>query len=341
MSARQSPLPGHACQVFPADDVFASAGANVGDGLGLPDQVCAGDVYVVDTDAVACRLLLEPGAIDRVQTVAAESAIGAAGDAVHLVALYTLLAPGGERVEVLLLDHRTVAGGNLYVLPLSPMARRTDYTLVQVDAAPVATRLCDLVCVSFARGTLITLPSGQQRAIDALVPGDKVLTRDHGAQPIRWLGRATLRAVGAFAPVVIGKGALGNAADLIVSQHHRMFLYQRDRTVGLPTAEVLVQAKHLVDGDTVFLRDGGVVDYFSLVFERHEIIYAEGIPTESLLVSEALVQRLPGAFAAEVQARFPGLNQSQHFGSEAGRGQVARLDRVARPRSGLRHAPSP
>jgi hypothetical protein len=80
-----------------------------------------------------------------------------------------------------------------------------------------------------------------------------------------------------------------------------------------------VQAKHLVDGETVFIREGGFTDYFSLVFDRHEIIYAEGIPAESLMVNDATVSRLPPEIAAEVQARFPGLAQVQHFGTEAGR----------------------
>ena len=64
-----------------------------------------------------------------------------------------------------------------------PMSRGTDYTLIEIDTAPIATRLTDLVCVSFARGTRITLPSGLQQPIERLAPGDRVLTRDHGAQP--------------------------------------------------------------------------------------------------------------------------------------------------------------
>ena len=175
------------------------------------------------------------------------------------------------------------------------------------------------MCISFGRGTLITLATGAQEPIENLRPGDKVLTRDHGAQPIRWIGRATLKAVGPFAPVVITSGTLGNAGDLIVSQHHRMFLYQRERMAGLPTSELLVQAKHLVDGERVFLRDGGFVDYLSLVFDRHEIIYAEGVPAESLMVNDATVNRLPPELSADVKARFPGLRQVQHFGTEAGR----------------------
>ncbi|MEI2686123.1 MAG: Hint domain-containing protein [Cypionkella sp.] len=84
-------------------------------------------------------------------------------------------------------------------------------------------------------------------------------------QPLRWVGKATLQAQWApFAPVVITAGTLGNAGDLIVSQHHRMFLYQREPTC---------RAGHLGTsgaGQTsggrrtgIFIREGGFADYFS------------------------------------------------------------------------------
>lgn len=312
-----SPAPGHACQVFAAEDIFVSMGANLGDGLGLPGDVVEGDIYQLDPEAQPLRLVLSraaaPGGGDSV--LAEGSDLGGPGDRVRLSARYTLMSPDGDRVELLAL----AVAGRLCALPLAPMAARMDYTLLAIDTAPEATRLADLISVSFARGTLITLATGRQMAIEDLRPGDLILTRDHGPQPLRLAGRATLRAHGAFAPVVIPAGTLGNCGDLIVSQHHRMFLYQRHRPGGLPTSELLVQARHLVDDETVFIRQGGFVDWFSLVFDRHEIIYAEGIPAESLMVNDATVSRLPPEIAAEVQARFPGLAHVQHFGTEAGR----------------------
>jgi len=305
--------------VFDARALFVTLGANQGDVLDGPDEVCPGDVYELDQDAAPARLVVTQ-AHDGPQTVAPGSEVGRPGDAVRLEARYALMGADGDKVELLVV----VLGGTArHALPLSPMATRTGYTLLAIHPAPPELRLADLLCVSFARGTMITLASGAQQAIEALAPGDRVLTRDHGPQPLRWIGRATLRAVGAFAPVVITAGTLGNSGDLIVSQHHRMFLYQRRRKAGLPTSEVLVQARHLADGAMIYIRDGGYVDYFSLIFDRHEIIYAEGVPAESLMVTEAVVNRLPPELAAEVRARFPGLSQHQHFGTEAGRTELA------------------
>lgn len=324
--------PGHAAQVFRAADVFVASGVNLGDDLAPPDAVCPGDGYEVDAEAKTLRLVLDPASGADAPRVARGSEVGAPGDAIAFLAGYTLMARDGELVEALILRLEAGMGaGTIYLLPLSPMARGVEYTLVGVNPAPEDTRLADLLCVSFARGTLITLATGEGRPIEALAIGDRVLTRDHGAQPVRWIGRATLRAVGSFAPVVIAAEALGNSGDLIVSQHHRMFLYRRDRKAGVPTAEVLIQAKHLLGGTLAYLREGGFVDYFSLVFDRHEIIYAEGIPAESLMVNEATIARLPEALAEEIRAQFPGLSQSQHFGTEAGREAAPDMDGEPRP----------
>lgn len=307
-------LPGHACQVLAADSIYVVSGVNLDDGLTSPDLVCPGDVYELDARQAPLRLVVLRA--DGCQRVGRGSAVGHEGDILRFEARYSLMAADGNLVDVVLIalpDESRVA------LPLSPMAAQTGYTLLKIDAAPDETGLADLLCISFARGTMITLASGKQCAIEDLTAGDKVLTRDHGGQPIRWVGSTTLRAVGAFAPVVITAGALGNSGDLIVSQHHRMFLYQRDRKAGLATSEILVQAKHLVDNTNIFIREGGFVDFFSLIFERHEIIYAEGVPAESLMVNDATVSRLPAELSADVKARFPGLAQNQHFGTEAGR----------------------
>jgi hypothetical protein len=309
--------PGQTVQVFDGDDLFVAAGANVGDALSSPAAPCLGDVYELEPGARPLRLILA-AAGDGI-ALAAGSETGAAGDGVTALARLTLMAPDGDKVELATLR----VGPRVCALPLSPMAARTEYTLLAVAAAPSATELANLLTVSFARGTRITLATGAQVPIEDLRVGDRILTRDHGPQALAWVGRATLRAVGVFAPVVITRGAMGNAGDLIVSQHHRMFIYQRDKRTG-PTAELLVQAKHLADGEGVFIREGGFVDWFSLVFDRHEIIYAEGVPCESLLVSEATLRQLPPELATDVRAQFPQLRHVQHFGTEAGREALRR-----------------
>lgn len=318
----QPPL--HRCEVFAARDLRVTTGVNVGDALGGVEETCLGDICRLGTGAAARRLSLirDRGR----QTVAGDSAVGLPGAPISVLARHTMMAPDGDRVQVLVL--RQTAPDADFILPMSPLGAAIPYTLVQVEEAAQDAPLADLLCVSFARGTSITLGGGTQCPVERLEPGMRVLTRDHGPQPLRWLGRATLRGHGAFAPVVIGAGTLGNSGDLVVSQHHRMFLYLRERGPEVARAELLVQARHLVDGEAVYLREGGVVDWFSLIFERHEIVYAEGIRAESLLVTEATLSRLPEPLAAEVKRRFPTLSHVQHVGLEAGREIAGTLGRT-------------
>ena len=311
------PLPAHTAHAYDAEALRVTSGANLGDAVAEAAFCEPGDIYRLAPGAVVRRLLLRPEEADPASLCIAEgSGIGQPGDRITLLSALTLMAPDGDQVETLFVRHAATGSG--YAVPLSPMAPRTDYTLIASREDMSGIRITDVICTSFAAGTLITMPGGAQRPIETLLPGDEVLTRDHGAQPVRWVGKATMRAIGGFAPIVIASGTLGNLADLVVSPHHRIFIYQRGRRLGA-TAELLVQARHLVDGDRVARREGGFVDYHSLVFDRHEIIYAEGIPAESLMVNEATVSRLPPELADEVRARFPGLSQSQHFGTEAGR----------------------
>ncbi len=316
MPDQPRPAPAHWAVVHPARQLPVVSGANLGDPIAGEGLCEPGDVYRLVPEAAGMRLRLGLcGGGGR--AVAEGSEIGAPGEAIRPQSHFTFMSADGEQLEaILLLVGET---GAEYLLPLSPLSPRTDYTLLAARPADGSLPLTDLICVSFAAGTRITLPDGRQERIEALKIGDLVLTRDHGPQEIRWIGRATLRAKGAFAPVVVQPGVLGNGSKLIVSPHHRLFLYQRGAAPVAGVAEILVQAKHLVDGERILQREGGFVDYFSLVFDRHEIIFAEGIAAESLMVNEATVAHLPSELAGDLLRRFPGLSQSQLFGTEAGR----------------------
>jgi hypothetical protein len=96
-----------------------------------------------------------------------------------------------------------------------------------------------------------------------------------------------------MAPILIRKGTLNNARDLLVSPEHRLMVYQRRDALGAGTPELLIPARHLVNGDSVVVQDGGFVDYFQLLFDRHHIVYAEGIAAESLFLDPVTEPALP------------------------------------------------
>lgn len=132
----------------------------------------------------------------------------------------------------------------------------------------------------FTPGTLIDTPAGPRR-VETIGIGDLVVTRDRGPQPVRWVGRQTVAARGEMAPVRVAAGTLGNRRDLVVSPQHRMLIggWQAQLLFGLD--EVLVAAAHLVDGDRIRRMPGGMVTYLHLMFDAHELIFAEGAPCES------------------------------------------------------------
>ncbi len=279
--------------VIPSGGFVVTLGAARGDALGIADDLVLDDLYQLLPEAPRQALCaaVEP---DGRMAVAAGSAAGRPGNALHLDACLTFAAPGGRLFEMLVLVE--VEGGavaEVWGLPLAPVEAKTDYRLVGVDRHAATARLAQAASASFARGTRITMASGEQVPVEALRLGDRVLTRDDGAQPIRWIGSRTVRATGAFAPVVIRRGALHNAEDLVLAPDHRIFVYQRQDRLGAGRAEVLVKVRHLVNGDSVVVREGGFVDYFQLVFDDHQIVFAEGIAAESLLVDPRTRAALP------------------------------------------------
>ncbi|MBT6864067.1 MAG: Hint domain-containing protein, partial [Planktomarina temperata] len=108
-----------------------------------------------------------------------------------------------------------------------------------------------------------------------------VVTMDHGPQPIRWIGSSKRRATGNMAPILIRKGALVNTRDLRVSRQHRMLLSGCQAEVLFGESEVLATAKSLVNDHSILREEGGEVEYFHMLFDTHEIVYAEGAPSES------------------------------------------------------------
>ncbi|SHI65301.1 Hint domain-containing protein [Wenxinia saemankumensis] len=297
--------------VHAGEDFFAVEGVAEGDAISFADELVMDDVYQLRQGAVRHPLTLlaaadgagaggGPGSF----VVAEGSRRGAAGRAVHLDCCLTLMAPDGTTLEALVLVEVEDGGvADIHLLPLAPLAPGADYRLVGADRDSAVTRLAEVACVSFTRGTHITMASGEQRPIEDLRVGDKVLTRDDGPQAIRWIGQTTLRAVGDFSPIVIRKGTLHNENDLVVSPDHRIFVWQRQDTLGAGRAEVLVKVRHLVNGTSVVQREGGFVDYFQLLFDEHQIIYAEGIAAESLLIDPRTRAALPPEAGARIHAR--------------------------------------
>tara|TARA_R110002020_G_scaffold67179_2_gene176248 strand:+ start:52492 stop:53502 length:1011 start_codon:yes stop_codon:yes gene_type:complete len=313
--------------VYVAQQIHATDGANMGDPISFSRELILDDVYELGFGAEPARLSLI-ARDDASFLIAPDTTIGTEGAVVHLDCALTFMSPDGGITDALLLVEVDSMGDvdQIYVLPFSTLAAGVEYRLVGMDHEGALTKFAQVACVSFTRGTNITMASGEQRAVEDLVVGDRVLTRDDGVQTLRWIGTSTTRAVGGFAPIRIAAGTLNNTSDLLVSPDHRLFIYQRTDELGAGRSELLVKARHLVNGDTVVVAEGGFVDYFQLLFDSHQIIYAEGIAAESMLITSRTRSVLPSDLAASLGAHVPGHSDLPHAGLDAPEGLLKRPD---------------
>lgn len=160
--------------------------------------------------------------------------------------------------------------------------------------------------VCFTRGTMIRTPDGDV-PIESLKAGDLVMTLDDGPQPVRWIGSTRLLATGQHAPILIRKGALGNTRDLRVSPQHRMLLTGWQAEILFGEHETLATAKALVNDHSILRVEGGEVEYHHILFDRHQIILAEGAPSESFHPGQEGWKALGEGTRAEIVALFPQL----------------------------------
>ncbi len=157
----------------------------------------------------------------------------------------------------------------------------------------------------FVSGTMILTQQGY-RPVESLAPGDLVLTRDNGMQPVRWHGQRTVWGQGTFAPVRFEAGVLNNHAPLLVSPQHRMLITGWQAEMYFSEREVFVAAKDLVDGVSVRQVPSGLVTYHHILFDCHQVIQGDGAWSESFFPGPAILESNPG-IRKELYALFPEL----------------------------------
>ncbi len=161
----------------------------------------------------------------------------------------------------------------------------------------------------FARGTMIETPDGPV-AVEDIQAGDLVVTKDNGAQPVRWIGSRRVPGKGNRVPVVFQAGTIGNDRDLTVSQNHRVLLSGWKAEMLFGETECLVAAKSLINGETIYQRPCAEVEYFHILFDRHEIIFSDGAATESFLPGTVGLCSLDHDLRSEILDLFPELGAS-------------------------------
>lgn len=169
----------------------------------------------------------------------------------------------------------------------------------------------------FARGTMIATVNGDV-AIQDLRAGDLVLTKDNGAQSIKWIGSSVVENLSLLEkekvrPIRIKAGALGKNSpmtDLLVSPQHRVLIRSVIAEKMFGQKEVLIAAKQLLQLDGIdVVSDMDTVEYFHMLFSAHEVVVSNGAETESLFTGAEALKSLPVESVEEIFAIFPELRQ--------------------------------
>jgi Hint domain len=194
--------------------------------------------------------------------------------------------------------------------------------------------------ICFGLGTKLSTPGGA-RLIESLRPGDLVETKDNGPQEVLWTGRrrmsgARLHAMPHLRPIRFRTGAIGTGRpddDLIVSPHHRMLIDSHAARGLFDTDEVLVQAAHLLNGSSVIVDHLLTeVTYVHVLLERHNVIWANGLQTESFHPAHMDLPSLDADQYASLLNVLPGI-----AGSAEAYGEVVRRNLTAPEALILRH----
>ncbi len=170
----------------------------------------------------------------------------------------------------------------------------------------------DVPC--FASGTLIETSEGLVRVEDLKV-GDQVLTYDNGLRPVCWIGsrglsQNQLEDKTHLKPIVIRANALGPGypqRDLIVSPQHRILVSSAIAKRMFDCKDILLPAKKLLPLSGVDVLDdlSGGVRYHHILFDKHEIIWSNGTPTESLFLGPLTMQAISPEARQEIKELFP------------------------------------
>jgi len=273
----------------------------------------------IETGAIASHLTINEDGLARVAAGAIVSDVTLNGGTLELASgaaapVLLNITDGILQIDDLAynLGHMTLtrdpAGGLLVSNGITtrdiPVSSMTSDIVLRLQAAATGSGtdivLGDVTVPCFCPGTLIATETGD-RPIEDLKIGDLLLTASGDLRPLRWIGRRAYGALFArgnrdIMPVCIARGALGGdlpRRDLRVSPMHAMVV-----------DGVLVPALHLVNGGSIRqVEITGDLSYLHLELEDHDILLAEGAPTESFIDDNS---RNLFHNAAEYHALYPG-----------------------------------
>ncbi len=161
-----------------------------------------------------------------------------------------------------------------------------------------------------------------------MLPGDNVITRDNGVQPIVWaearaldfteLGRAPH-----LGPILVSQGSLGDSlpeSDMLVAPNQRILVKSGHSMLAFTGHDALVAAKHLENCRTIRRVPMLGVTYVHIMCARHEVVLANGCWCEVFQPADRSLNGFGNAQRNELAEIYPGLGRDIAEGKTAPRG---------------------
>lgn len=186
-----------------------------------------------------------------------------------------------------------------------------------------ANELFEDAFAAFVRGTLLASPN-HPIAIEDLEPGDVINTRDAGPLPVQWVGKITLVPnvdrqrpdMSRLTRVSADSFGLGRPMpDLMLGA--AAHLLQSGPSIRALTnqSHALVSARSLVDWENLIeVTPPTPVTLYHLAFDRHAVIWANGLEVESCHPGHAFRKGLTGMQRGLYLSLFPQIELVSDFG---------------------------
>ena len=229
----------------------------------------------------------------------------------HLRAQGTLTAdvplllerPGGG---VLRLDRVEIDGVLRLYVPSELLVPGIDYLEAQPFALPARAATPEEIAALPCLGAGATIATAEGPVpVDWLRPGDRVLTRDNGYQPLWWVGGHTMprRAPAETRPLRLGGGCFGEALperDVLLSPGTGVLLAGQELELWFAETEMFAKARDAQPNAEI---GTGRQQLYSLLFARPEVILAEGMWVSTVHADAGYLALLPDRVRAAIAAR--------------------------------------
>jgi hypothetical protein len=118
----------------------------------------------------------------------------------------------------------------------------------------------------------------------------------------------------------IAANTFGRHRTLFLSPLHRLLIHDGPSEILFGERDVLVAARDLVNDQSVRRTEVGTVTCVHILFDRHQVVYSEGLETVSFLSGPQITRSFVAEIVAEIYTLFPEIDPS----TGAGYGPAAR-----------------